>query len=191
MIRGKILGLRCIWKLTLFTFNACRFTASPGATGTTEGWWQDTRETTAYLQKKGKMQWTPGYYWVCVGVGGGADLVIDAMGLGHRTGRGKPWLSWKGREGGVLGKSEGAQGWVVVSFPGLPQVARALYLFLVKTFADVRFGTCTTGGGLRKAEEQLATTEYLWLQMTVPDLYDVFKTFALGWPLARLLGSLQ
>lgn len=30
------------------------------------------------------MQRTPGCSWVCVGVGG-ADLVIEAMGLGHRT----------------------------------------------------------------------------------------------------------
>lgn len=46
---------------------------------------------------------------------------------------------------------------MVVSFPGFPHRAIALYL-LVKTFADF---ILVPGRGLRKAEAQLATIEYL------------------------------
>lgn len=136
MSEGKILGVRCIWKPTLFTLRACQCVACQWRWLVPLKDGGSIPETKAYLCKKGRIQWTS-LNWGCVRVGSDADLAMEAERLGHVTWAGKPRLSW-GRPERDPRQVRRDSGWAV-SFPGA--LARAQHLFLGKTVTDAHFGT--------------------------------------------------
>lgn len=84
MIRGRIWGLRCIWRLTLFTSNICQFSALQWqllALLRDSGGYRRNQSISSYEEKNKRSP----VHRVGMRFVGDSDLVIEAVELGHVT----------------------------------------------------------------------------------------------------------